>query len=99
MTTDQHNLEQSILRVDMSADVGLLMKQYLDGPKMTEDELANHLMGLEYMMKLRWSDLWENYRKAFSMDSRVGLDGTVLRQSADKKCGCCGSCKLKEHVE
>lgn len=66
---DRFKLEDAIYKTDMSEDIGMLMKQYLDGPKMTEDQLANHLMGLEYMAKLRWQNLFDVFTEQFKLDS------------------------------
>ena len=112
---DRFKLEDAIYKVDMSDDIGMLMKQYLDGPKMTEDQLANHLMGLEYMAKLRWQNLFDVFTEQFKLDVYAKVDLEVdqpvsefMRSSFDdawisvpeeEKCCKCGSCKLKEHVE
>jgi len=54
-------------------DIELLMKEHLDGPKpMTEDEMANALLGIKTLHHLRSKDALEIFEK---LTQRGELDG------------------------
>ena len=62
-------MEEAITTADISRDINLFLKKYMDGPKpLTEDEAANYLMALEYTARLRWENLWEVFCREFRLD-------------------------------
>lgn len=66
---DYQKLEEAINAADVSRDIHLFLKKYLDSPQpLTEDEASNYLMGLEYMARLRWENLWEVFCQEFRLD-------------------------------
>jgi hypothetical protein len=56
--SDRFDLEQAILRADMEGDLNLLFERTCNGPPMSEDDLANALLGLITLNALRQEKLW-----------------------------------------
>ena len=66
---DATKLEEAISTADVSRDIGLFLKKYMDSPKpLTEDEAANYLMAREYTARLRWENLWDVFCREFRLD-------------------------------
>jgi hypothetical protein len=66
----QGDLEQAIMVAWQTADdIDLLFKRYLDSPKiMTEDEVANALLGIKTLHDLRCEALLEMHCKVFELN-------------------------------
>lgn len=72
---DVTKLEEAISMADISRDINLFLKKYLDNPKpLSEDEVSNYLMGLEYTARLRWENLWEVFCREFRLDHYSNSD-------------------------
>ena len=56
--SDRFDLEQAILRADMEGDLNLLFDRVCNGPPMSEDDMANALLGLITINALRQDRLW-----------------------------------------
>jgi len=55
-------LEQKIMQAwQTSSDVDLLYFQFLDGPKMDEDDVANALLGINVLHEMRMNQLWNEF--------------------------------------
>ena len=56
------DLEQEIMNCwHVVDDISMLTKRYLDGPQMTEDEVANVLIGIESIYKMRFESLFNTF--------------------------------------
>lgn len=62
---DLYTLEEKIMSAwNVVDDIKLLCQQMLDGPRpMTEDEIANFLIGLETIYQFKFEDLFSCYEK------------------------------------
>jgi hypothetical protein len=70
-TPDRFDFEQAILAMwSTQEDIDLITERYLDGPQMTEDEVANALIGLSALHDMRC-------RKAFEMFERMISSGKI----------------------
>jgi hypothetical protein len=56
--SDRFDLEQAILRADMDGDLNLLFERVCNGPPISEDDMANALLGLITINALRHEKLW-----------------------------------------
>lgn len=56
--TDRFDLEQAILWADMDRDLNLLFDRVCNGPELSQDEMANALLGLITLNGLRHEKLW-----------------------------------------
>jgi hypothetical protein len=56
--TDRFDLEQAILWADMDRDLNLLFDRVCNGPELSQDEMANALLGLITLNGLRHERLW-----------------------------------------
>ena len=57
--TDRFDLEQAILRADMEGDLNLLFDRVCNGPELSQDDMANALLGLITLNGLRHEKLWD----------------------------------------
>jgi hypothetical protein len=60
--SDRFDLEQAIMNVwGVKEDIGTLHWLYIDGPEgpMSDDQVCNHLMALEYSLELKMQKLWD----------------------------------------
>jgi hypothetical protein len=62
---DRFDLEQAIMSAwTTSEDIKLIWEQYYDGmDKLSEDQVANLLLGLQEIHNLRCQKLWDIYEK------------------------------------
>ena len=56
--TDRFDLEQAILWADMDRDLNLLFDRVCNGPELSQDDMANALLGLITLNSLRHEKLW-----------------------------------------
>lgn len=56
--TDRFDLEQAILRSDLDQDLNLLFDRVCNGPELSQDDIANALLGLITLNGLRHEKLW-----------------------------------------
>jgi len=98
---DRFNLEEAIMSVwQMENDLGLLVEQYYDAPKpMTQDEVANVLIGLKELHGLRMNKLWDTFTRCYKLDDYKEQPekqesewledgfGSIWRKCGDKGCG------------
>jgi hypothetical protein len=56
--TDRFDLEQAILWADMDRDLNLLFDRVCNGPELSQDDMANALLGLITLNGLRHEKLW-----------------------------------------
>ena len=90
---DRFDLEQAMYYADMTYDLDIAFKRYCDGKVMSEDEVANMLMGLWQMSQLRQWNLNEVFKEVFELDEYC-KDPDVLALREKIKNG-----TLKENVE
>ena len=66
---ERFDLEEKIMAVwNTKEDVALLMRQHMDRAEpMTEDEIANALLGIESLMEMRCQELWDCYIELFKL--------------------------------
>jgi hypothetical protein len=66
---NRFDLEDKIMRVwCTSEDVSLLLRQHLDRETpLTEDEIANALLGIETLHEMRCQELWDCFVKVFEL--------------------------------
>ena len=57
--TDRFDLEQAILWADMDRDLNLLFDRVCNGPELSQDDMANALLGLITLNGLRHEKLWD----------------------------------------
>ena len=67
---NQSKLEDAIQRAwQTSDDIDLLFKRYLDAPEpMTEDDVANVLLGIKVIHDMRCEALMDTYCRAFELN-------------------------------
>jgi hypothetical protein len=61
--SDRFDLEQAILRADMEADLNLLFDRVCNGPELSQDDMANALLGLITINALRHEKLWNIFEE------------------------------------
>jgi len=61
--SDRFDLEQAILRADMEGDLNLLFDRVCNGPELSQDEMANALLGLITINALRNERLWHIFEE------------------------------------
>jgi hypothetical protein len=61
--SDRFDLEQAILRADMEADLNLLFERVCNGPELSQDDMANALLGLITINALRHEKLWNIFEE------------------------------------
>lgn len=62
--TDRFDLEQAILAMwSTKEDIDLITERFLDGPEMTEDEMANALIGLSAIHQMRSQKAFDIFEK------------------------------------
>jgi hypothetical protein len=68
--TSRFDLEQAIMLAwQTSDDIDLLYKHHGDAPMpMTEDEVANALLGIKILHDMRMEKLMDTYRRKFELD-------------------------------
>ena len=69
--SDRFDLEQAIMNVWMvKDDIGTLHWLYIDGPEgpMSDDQVCNHLMALEYTLELKMQKLWDTFCAVNKLD-------------------------------
>ena len=80
----QFDLEQRIMECWMIVDdIRVVYRRHLDGEKpLTEDELANILIGMEHLYDLKFYNLMSTYEKLLKElhESKVRDNSEVLRQ-------------------
>lgn len=66
----QSDIDQAILHVwGVTEDIDILLAKYLDAPEhMTEDEMANALIGIKEVISMRCWHLHDIYKKYFQLD-------------------------------
>ena len=78
------DLEQRIMECWMVVDdIRVVYRRHLDGEEpLTEDELANILIGMEHMYDLKFYNLMSTYEKLLKeiYESKVHDNSQVLRQ-------------------
>jgi hypothetical protein len=74
--SDRFDLEQAILRADMEGDLNLLFDRVCNGPPMSQDDMANALLGLITINDLRHDKLWNVFEAMCRLD--------CLRRSYEK---------------
>ena len=63
-----------------------LLWRYLDHPEvMTEDEMANHLMAVEYTLDLYCEKLFDEFKKVAQLDEYASDDMKAMRAELLKK--------------
>lgn len=66
--TDRFDLEQAILAMwSTKEDIDLITSRYMDGPVMSEDEMANALIGLSTLHDMRSARAFEIFEKLIAV--------------------------------
>jgi hypothetical protein len=61
---DRFDLEQDIMNCwQVVDDIKILTKRYLDGPVMSQDEVANVLIGLEALYQIKFEQLFGTFEQ------------------------------------
>ena len=74
------DLEQDILNVtSMTQDLDTLLWRIMDSPDgpLTEDDLANIIIGLRYTLQLRGERLWDTFTQVFELDQHRSDDNDL----------------------
>ena len=74
------DLEQDILNVTgMTQDLDTLLWRIMDSPEgpLTEDDLANIIIGLRYTLQLRCDKLWDTFTQVFELDQYRSKDNDL----------------------
>ena len=81
----QFDLEQRIMQCwNIIDDIRVVYTRHLDGEKpLTEDELANILIGMEQLYDIKFYNLFSTYEKLLKEihESKVRDNSEVLRQT------------------
>lgn len=67
---DRCDLEQEITNFSLIIEeLAMLNEQVLErATPMTQDEISNYLMALEYMCRLRFERLWDTFLQTYKLD-------------------------------
>lgn len=67
---DRFDLESAIMAAwQTENDLELFIEQYYDGSKiMSQDDVANVLIGLKELHSLRMNKLWDTFTKTYKLD-------------------------------
>jgi len=66
---DRFDLEQDIMNCwQVVDDIKTLTKRYLDGPVMSQDEVANVLIGLEALYQIKFEQLFGTFEQCIKND-------------------------------
>jgi hypothetical protein len=67
---NRFDLEQDILAIhSVKDDLRTLQELILDRPEpLTEDELSNHVMAIEYTLDLKLNKLWDTFCQTYKVD-------------------------------
>jgi hypothetical protein len=67
---DRFKLEDAIMAAEqVQQDLALLHEAIVDWRQpLSEDELCNYIMGIEYVAKLRQAKLWDVFTREFELD-------------------------------
>jgi hypothetical protein len=74
------DLEQDLLNLTgMTQDLDTLLWRIMDSPDgpLTEDDLANIIIGLRYTLQLRGDKLWDTFTQVFQIDQYKGEDNDL----------------------
>jgi hypothetical protein len=68
---DRCDLEQEITNFSLIIEeLAMLNEQVLErATPMTQDEISNYLMALEYMSRLRFERLWDTFLQTYKLDN------------------------------
>jgi hypothetical protein len=68
---DRFDLEQEITNFSLIIEeLAMLNEQVLErATPMTQDEISNYLMALEYMCRLRFERLWDTFLQTYKLDN------------------------------
>lgn len=62
--TNRFDFEQNLMRCwGVTEDIDLLYRRVMDGPTMTEDELANFLLGLSAIYNTRFTEMFNQFEQ------------------------------------
>jgi hypothetical protein len=75
---NQFDLEQDIMNCwQVVDDIKTVTKRYLDGyPKMTDDEIANVLIGIETLYQMKFEQLFATFEQ-YLKNEKYGNKGTT----------------------
>jgi hypothetical protein len=67
---DRFDLEQEITKFSgIIEEIAMLNTQVLErDTPMTQDEIANYLMALEWICRLRFESLWDTFLQTYKLD-------------------------------
>jgi len=87
MNKDIRDLETHIHNLwTVKQQVNTLMWRYLDHPEqMTEDEMANQLMAVEYTLDLYCEKLFDEYKQVCQIDEYAPYEVKVAREKLLRK--------------
>ena len=74
---DRFDLEQDIMNCwQVVEDLKTFSRRYLDGPKMTEDDVANIMIGIESLYQIKFEQMFNTFEQCiknrqFDYDDRV----------------------------
>jgi len=65
MSNTPHDLEEKIMECwAVTSDIKIVYEEYLDSPEpMSEDELSNILIGIEYLYNRKFQRLWQTFEE------------------------------------
>jgi hypothetical protein len=68
---DRFDLEQEITNFSLIIEeLAMLNEQAIErATPMTQDEISNYLMALEYMCRLRFERLWDTFLQTYKLDN------------------------------
>lgn len=62
-TTDRFDLEQNIMKCwNVTEDIHLIYENVME-KEMTQDEIANALLGMHQLYEMKFNKLWDNFEK------------------------------------
>lgn len=61
---DRFDLEQEILACwNVTTDLDVFLHRYLDGPEMSEDDVANVILGIKSLYELKFEKCWNTFEQ------------------------------------
>lgn len=79
----KYDLEDAIYQIDQtSKDIEMLFEYYLDcETPMTEDEVANTLLGIHMLHRIRYEKLWDCYIRDKKLDKYAPPETIAYREA------------------
>ena len=78
---DRFDLEQDIMNCwQIKEDLDTLLHAYMDGPKMSEDEVANVILGLSSLYQLKFQKCFDTFEQLLKNGGFTSQEQSVMNK-------------------